>query len=62
MAEQTPPDARSDEDRTHEERRRRARLDEMTRRAVEDGLYEMTADDYRDALEQARHDIADGEP
>jgi len=33
---------------------RRAELDEITRQAVEDGLYDATADDYREALCQAR--------
>ena len=35
---------------------RRAELDEITRQAAVDGLYDATADDYRDALRQARHD------
>lgn len=34
---------------------RRSRLAEMTRQAAEDGLYEASADDYREALERARH-------
>ena len=61
MTEQTPSDARPDENEVHERHRRRARLDEMTRLAVDDGLYEMTADDYREALKDARHhESADG--
>jgi len=35
---------------------RRADLDEITRQAAVDGLYDVTADDYREALRQARHD------
>ncbi|MDL5487462.1 excisionase family DNA-binding protein [Microbacterium wangruii] len=33
---------------------RRSRLDELTRQADEDGLYDVDADAYRDALNQAR--------
>ncbi|MFE1471709.1 hypothetical protein [Nocardiopsis dassonvillei] len=33
---------------------RRQRLAEMTGQAAEDGLYETSADDYREALEGAR--------
>jgi excisionase family DNA binding protein len=33
---------------------RRIRIDEMTRQAVDDGLYEDSAADYREALKQAR--------
>ena len=33
---------------------RRARLDEMTRQGVEVGLYDASAEDYRDALRRAR--------
>ena len=32
----------------------KSRLDELTRQAVEDGLYDVDADAYRDALAQAR--------
>lgn len=32
----------------------RRRLDELTRQAVEDGLYDVDADAYREALAQAR--------
>lgn len=34
---------------------RRTRLAEMTRQAAEDGLYDDTAADYREALNRARH-------
>ncbi|MCH6468409.1 excisionase family DNA-binding protein [Sinomonas terrae] len=34
---------------------RRSRLAEMTRQAAEDGLYERSAEDYREALRRARH-------
>lgn len=33
---------------------RRSRLDEMTRQAYEDGLYDVHAGDYREALSEAR--------
>ena len=33
---------------------RRSRLDELTRRADDDGLYDLDADAYRDALDEAR--------
>lgn len=39
-------------DRRREERR--ARLDEMTRQAAEDGLYDATAEDYAEALREVR--------
>lgn len=32
----------------------KSRLDELTRQAVEDGLYDVDADAYKDALAQAR--------
>lgn len=35
---------------------RRAELDEITRQAAVDGLYDATADDYREALRQVRRD------
>jgi excisionase family DNA binding protein len=37
---------------------RRSRLDEMTRQSVDDGLYQDSAADYRDALNRARRNPA----
>ena len=42
--------------RDRRRRDRRERLAAMTRQAVEDGLYEGTAEDYRSALRAARED------
>lgn len=39
---------------------RRAILDEMTRQAIEDGLYEDSAADYTEALREARRAGATG--
>lgn len=42
--------------RTRRRAQRHAELNEMTRQAAADGLYEASAEDYRDALREARHD------
>jgi excisionase family DNA binding protein len=49
---------RLDDILSYQERRRaerRAALDELTRSAREEGLYDMSAEDYAEALRQARH-------